>query len=50
MDVSQPPVITAADSLALRYGPDAAPAVGPWNDHLSLLLLHRSVRGYRPAR
>ncbi|HEY1413858.1 MAG TPA: nitroreductase family protein, partial [Rhodopila sp.] len=48
MDVSQPSVITAADALALRYGADAAPAVGPWNDHLSLLLSHRSVRGYRP--
>ena len=48
MDVSQPTVITAADSLALRYGPDAAPATGPWNEHLSLLLSHRSVRGYRP--
>ena len=48
MDVSQPSVITATDALALRYGADAAPAVGPWNDHLSLLLSHRSVRGYRP--
>jgi nitroreductase len=48
MDASQPSVITAADSLALRYGADASPAVGPWNDHLSLLLSHRSVRGYRP--
>jgi nitroreductase len=48
MDVSQPTVITAADSLVLRYGPDATPAVGPWNEHLSLLLSHRSVRGYRP--
>ena len=48
MDVSQPSVITATDALALRYGADAAPPVGPWNDHLSLLLSHRSVRGYRP--
>ena len=48
MDVSQPTVLTAADALALRYGADAAPAAGPWNDHLSLLLSHRSVRGYRP--
>lgn len=47
MDASQPTVITAADALALRYGADAAPIVGPWNDHLSLLLSHRSVRGYR---
>lgn len=48
MDVSQPTILSAADSLALRYGPDAAPPAGPWNEHLSLLLSHRSVRGYRP--
>ena len=48
MDASQPTALTAADSLALRYGAEAAPTVGPWNDHLSLLLSHRSVRGYRP--
>jgi nitroreductase len=48
MDASQPPVLSAADSLALRYGPEAAPAAGPWNEHISLLLSHRSVRGYRP--
>ncbi len=38
----------AADALALRYGPDAMPASGPWNEHIALLLNHRSVRGYRP--
>jgi nitroreductase len=48
MDVSQPAVLSAADSVALRYGAEAAPAAGPWNEHLSLLLSHRSVRGYRP--
>ena len=48
MDVSQPTALSAADSLSLRYGPDAAPLAGPWNEHLSLLLSHRSVRGYRP--
>jgi nitroreductase len=48
MDVSQPTVATAADVLALRYGADASPAAGPWNEHISLLLSHRSVRGYRP--
>src|ERR1700761_135373 len=47
MDVSQPAVLSADDSLALRYGPAATPPVGPWNEHLSLLLSHRSVRGYR---
>jgi nitroreductase len=48
MDVSQPAVLSAADSLARRYGPEAAPAAGPWNEHIALLLSHRSVRGYRP--
>ena len=38
----------AADALALRYGADASPAVGPWNEHIGLLLSHRSVRGFRP--
>ncbi len=48
MDISPPLAHSAADSLALRYGETAAPAVGPWNDHLALLLSHRSIRGYRP--
>jgi hypothetical protein len=48
MDVSQPATLTAADALALRYGAGAVPAAGPWNDHIGLLLSHRSVRGYRP--
>lgn len=36
-----------ATSLERRYG-FAMPAKGPWNEHLALLLSHRSVRGYRP--
>jgi nitroreductase len=48
MDASQPTVITAADALALRYGADASPTLGPWNEHIGLLLSHRSIRGYRP--
>lgn len=48
MDVSTPTTLSAADALALRYGPDATPAAGPWNEHIALLLSHRSVRGYRP--
>jgi nitroreductase len=48
MDTSQPAVRSAADALALRYGPDAIPSAGPWNEHIALLLSHRSVRGYRP--
>jgi nitroreductase len=39
---------SAQSALALRYGADAIPAAGPWNDHIALLLSHRSIRGYRP--
>jgi nitroreductase len=35
-------------ALALRYGPDAVPAAGPWNDVIATLMTHRSVRGYKP--
>ncbi len=48
MDMSHPNVPSAADALALRYGAEAAPAHGPWNEHIALLLSHRSIRGYRP--
>lgn len=34
-------------ALAKRYG-DALPEAGPWNEHIALLLSHRSVRGYLP--
>ena len=34
------------ESLAKRYG-SQIPAAGSWNDHLALLLSHRSVRGYK---
>jgi nitroreductase len=37
-----------AAALTERYGPDAVPAAGPWNDVIASLLTHRSVRGYRP--
>jgi nitroreductase len=47
MDISQPSVVSATDALALRYGTKAAPPAGPWNEHLALLLSHRSIRGYR---
>jgi nitroreductase len=46
MDVSQTTVNSAADALARRYGAEASPAVGPWNEHIGLLLSHRSIRGY----
>ncbi|MBS0224515.1 MAG: NADPH-dependent oxidoreductase [Proteobacteria bacterium] len=34
-------------ALGDRYG-SATPSVGPWNDTITSLLRHRSVRGYRP--
>ena len=36
------------EALQKRYGAEAIPAVGPWNDTIGLLLNHRSVRGYKP--
>ena len=48
MDIATP-ATTREDALARRYGgADAAPAAGPWNDTIALMLNHRSVRGYRP--
>jgi nitroreductase len=47
MDVSQPSEPSAADALARRYGTEASPGAGPWNEHIAVLLSHRSVRGYR---
>jgi nitroreductase len=47
MNVSTEPATGKTAALALRYGADALPAAGPWNDTLELLLRHRSVRGYR---
>lgn len=37
-----------AAALSERYGADAVPHAGPWNDVIASLLMHRSVRGYRP--
>lgn len=37
-----------AAALARRYGADAVPLAGPWNEVIASLLSHRSVRGYRP--
>jgi nitroreductase len=34
-------------ALAARYGAEAPPAAGPWNDTIERQLSHRSVRGYR---
>ena len=48
MDIAQSTALSAAGALSLRYGSQAVPAVGPWNDHIALLLSHRSIRTYRP--
>ncbi|MDB5414056.1 MAG: NADPH-dependent oxidoreductase [Rubritepida sp.] len=48
MDMTSPIALPKSEALALRYGPVAMPDAGPWNDHIALLLSHRSVRGYRP--
>jgi len=48
MTVTNTTTPSAAEALALRYGPNAIPAAGPWNEHIALLLNHRSVRGYKP--
>lgn len=48
MDAASPVASSKQQALARRYGDGAPPARGPWNEHLDLLLSHRSVRGYRP--
>ena len=35
-------------ALVRRYGADALPPAGPWNEVIATLLDHRSVRGYKP--
>jgi nitroreductase len=47
MNIATPAIAPKTEALERRYGPDAIPAVGPWNAHLDLLLSHRSIRGYR---
>lgn len=48
MDISpQTTAPTKAEALAMRYGA-AIPPAGPWNEHIALLLSHRSIRGFRP--
>ena len=39
--------MTKDELLAARYGANAIPAAGPWNDTIAVLLQHRSIRGYR---
>ncbi|MBS0242234.1 MAG: nitroreductase family protein [Proteobacteria bacterium] len=37
-----------AHALSLRYGADAVPNAGPWNDVIASLMTHPSVRGFKP--
>lgn len=47
MDSLTPATPAKTDALARRYGADAVPAAGPWNETIAVLLDHRSVRGYK---
>jgi len=48
MDSLTPATPAKIDALARRYGADAVPAAGPWNETIAVMLDHRSVRGYKP--
>lgn len=37
------------EALAARYGADAMPPAGPWNETIAVLLGHRSVRSFLPT-
>ncbi len=37
------------DALTARYGADALPPAGPWNETIGVLLGHRSVRRFLPT-
>ncbi|SFH63968.1 NADPH-dependent oxidoreductase [Albimonas pacifica] len=45
LDALPPP----QEALAARYGAGPAPAPGPWNETIALMLAHRSVRAYVPG-
>lgn len=38
-----------ADALSARYGADALPSAGPWNETIAVMLSHRSVRRFLPT-
>lgn len=48
MDSLAPVDMTKTDALTQRYGADALPPAGPWNETIAIMLDHRSVRGYKP--
>ena len=48
MDSLVPATHKKTDALARRYGAQAIPAAGPWNEVIATMLDHRSVRSYKP--
>lgn len=48
MNAIDPPSAAQGHALAARYGADVGTRALPWNDVISSLLGHRSVRGYKP--
>jgi len=48
MDSLTRPTTSKGTALGQRYGADALPPAGPWNETIGTLLAHRSVRGYLP--
>ena len=48
MDALTRPTTSKGAALGQRYGADALPPAGPWNETIGTLLAHRSVRGYLP--
>jgi len=48
MDSLAPETSDKSASLTRRYGADALPPAGPWNETIASMLDHRSVRSYKP--
>jgi len=48
MDALTPATSAQKGALRRRYGADALPPAGPWNQVIATMLDHRSVRGYKP--
>jgi nitroreductase len=48
MDALTPKTADQRSALGRRYGADAVPPAGPWNEVIATMLDHRSVRGYKP--
>lgn len=48
MDSLTPPPVDTTEALTRRYGADAVPPAGPWNETIAVMLDHRSVRSYKP--